>query len=79
LTSFAELFVDVAHTLRNIALGSHPADLGALLASQVAGADRLESAVTATGNTQIEVLRSLLSDFRRLTAQNEAILVCGRI
>jgi hypothetical protein len=45
-----------------------------LLEAQVAGADRLELAVIATGNAQTEVLRNLLSELRRLTAQNEAIL-----
>jgi tape measure domain-containing protein len=73
-TSFAELVADVARTLRNAAPGSDPANLGALLEAQVAGADRLEVAVIATGNAQTEVLRSLLSELRRLTAQNEAIL-----
>jgi hypothetical protein len=34
----------------------------------------LELAVLSTGQTQTEVLRSLLSELRRLTAQNEAIL-----
>ncbi|MCA3401383.1 MAG: tape measure protein [Roseomonas sp.] len=73
-TSFAELVADVARTLRTAAPGSDPANLGALLEAQVAGADRLELAVIATGNAQTEVLRSLLSELRRLTAQNEAIL-----
>jgi hypothetical protein len=73
-SSFAELVADVARTLRNAAPGSEPANLGALLEAQVAGADRLELAVIATGNAQTEVLRSLLSELRRLTAQNEAIL-----
>jgi tape measure domain-containing protein len=73
-SSFAELVADVARTLRNAAPGSDPANLGALLEAQVAGADRLELAVIATGNAQTEVLRSLLSELRRLTAQNEAIL-----
>jgi hypothetical protein len=73
-TSFAELVADVARTLRTAAPGSDPANLGALLEAQVAGADRLELAVIATGNAQTEVLRNLLSELRRLTAQNEAIL-----
>jgi len=73
-TSFAELVADVARTLRTAAPGSDPANLGALLEAQVAGADRLELAVLSTGQTQTEVLRSLLSELRRLTAQNEAIL-----
>lgn len=73
-TSFAELVADVARTLRTAAPGSDPANLGALLEAQVAGADRLELAVIATGNAQTEVLRNLLSELRRLTAQNEAML-----
>ncbi|MCA3378962.1 MAG: hypothetical protein ING08_01825, partial [Roseomonas sp.] len=73
-TSFAELVADVARTLRTAAPGSDPANLGALLEAQVAGADRLELAVLSTGQTQTEVLRSLLTELRRLTAQNEAIL-----
>jgi hypothetical protein len=73
-TSFAELVADVARTLRTAAPGSDPANLGALLEAQVAGSDRLELAVLSTGQTQTEVLRSLLSELRRLTAQNEAIL-----
>ncbi|MGI9129579.1 MAG: tape measure protein [Roseomonas sp.] len=73
-TSFAELVADVARTLRTAAPGSDPANLGALLEAQVAGADRLELAVLSTGQTQTEVLRSLLAELRRLTAQNEAIL-----
>jgi tape measure domain-containing protein len=73
-SSFAELVADVARTLRTAAPGSDPANLGALLEAQVAGADRLELAVIATGNAQTEVLRNLLSELRRLTAQNEAIL-----
>ncbi|MCA3381883.1 MAG: hypothetical protein ING08_16745, partial [Roseomonas sp.] len=44
-TSFAELVADVARTLRTAAPGSDPANLGALLEAQVAGADRLELAV----------------------------------
>ncbi|MCA3650484.1 MAG: tape measure protein, partial [Methylobacterium sp.] len=51
-TSFAELVADVARTLRTAAPGSDPANLGALLEAQVAGADRLELAVIATGNAQ---------------------------
>ena len=54
--------------------GSDPANLGALLEAQVAGADRLELAVISTGSMQTEVLNSLLTELRRLTAQNEAIL-----
>ncbi|MCA3340571.1 MAG: tape measure protein [Roseomonas sp.] len=73
-TSFAELVADVARTLRTAAPGSDPANLGALLEAQVAGSDRLELAVLSTGQTQTEVLRSLLTELRRLTAQNEAIL-----
>ena len=73
-TSFAELVADVVRTLRTAAPGSDPANLGALLEAQVAGSDRLELAVLSTGQTQTEVLRSLLSELRRLTAQNEAIL-----
>ena len=72
--SFAELVADVSRTLRTAAPGSDPANLGALLEAQVAGADRLELAVIGTGTAQTEVLKSLLTELRRLTAQNEAIL-----
>lgn len=72
--SFAELVADVSRTLRTAAPGSDPANLGALLEAQVAGADRLELAVIGTGQAQTEVLNSLLTELRRLTAQNEAIL-----
>lgn len=72
--SFAELVADVARTLRTAAPGSDPANLGALLEAQVAGSDRLELAVINTGNMQTEVLRNLLTELRRLTAQNEALL-----
>ena len=68
------LVADVARTLRTAAPGSDPANLGALLEAQVAGSDRLELAVLRIGQTQTEVLRSLLSELRHLTAQNEAIL-----
>ena len=72
--SFAELVADVSRTLRTAAPGSDPANLGALLEAQVAGADRLELAVISTGSMQTEVLESLLTELKRLTAQNEAIL-----
>jgi len=72
--SFAELVADVSRTLRTAAPGSDPANLGALLEAQVAGADRLEMAVISTGAMQIQVLESLLAALQRLTAQNEAIL-----
>jgi hypothetical protein len=72
--SFAELVADVARTLRTAAPGSDPANLGALLEAQVAGADRLELAVIGAGQAQTEVLRSLLTELKRLTAQNEALL-----
>jgi hypothetical protein len=72
--SFAELVADVSRTLRTAAPGSDPANLGALLEAQVAGADRLELAVIGAGTAQTEVLNSLLTELRRLTAQNEAIL-----
>jgi hypothetical protein len=72
--SFAELVADVSRTLRTAAPGSDPANLGALLEAQVAGADRLELAVIGTGTAQTEVLKSLLTELKRLTAQNEAIL-----
>ena len=67
-TSFAKLVADVARTFRTAAPGSDPANLGALLEAQGAGADRLELAVLSTGQTQTEVLRSLLSEQRGLTA-----------
>jgi hypothetical protein len=72
--SFAELVADVSRTLRTAAPGSDPANLGALLEAQVAGADRLEMAVIGAGTAQTEVLRSLLTELKRLTAQNEALL-----
>jgi len=72
--SFAELVADVSRTLGTAAPGSDPANLGALLEAQVAGADRLELAVIGTGQAQTEVLQSLLKELKRLTAQNEAIL-----
>jgi hypothetical protein len=72
--SFAELVADVSRTLRTAAPGSDPANLGALLEAQVAGADRLELAVIGTGSAQTEVLKSLLTELKRLTSQNEAIL-----
>jgi hypothetical protein len=72
--SFAELVADVSRTLRTAAPSSDPANLGALLEAQVAGADRLELAVIGTGTAQTEVLRSLLTELRRLTSQNEALL-----
>jgi hypothetical protein len=72
--SFAELVADVSRTLRTAAPGTDPANLGALLEAQVAGADRLELAVIGTGQAQTQVLNSLLTELRRLTAQNEALL-----
>jgi hypothetical protein len=72
--SFAELVADVSRTLRTAAPNSDPANLGALLEAQVAGADRLELAVIGTGTAQTEVLKSLLTELKRLTSQNEAIL-----
>jgi hypothetical protein len=72
--SFAELVADVSRTLGTAAPGSDPANLGALLEAQVAGADRLELAVIGTGQAQTEVLQSLLKELKRLTSQNEAIL-----
>ena len=72
--SFAELVADVARTLNTAAPGSDPANLGALLEAQVAGSDRLELAVIGTGQAQTAVLNSLLTELRRLTAQNEALL-----
>ena len=72
--SFAELVADVSRTLGTAAPGSDPANLGALLEAQVAGADRLEMAVIGTGQAQTDVLKSVLTELKRLTAQNEAIL-----
>jgi len=72
--SFAELVADVSRTLRTAAPSSDPANLSALLEAQVAGADRLELAVIGTGQAQTDVLKSLLTELKRLTAQNEAIL-----
>lgn len=72
--SFAELVADVARTLNTAAPGSDPANLGALLEAQVAGADRLELAIVGTGQAQTAVLESLKTLLQRLTAQNEALL-----
>ena len=72
--SFAELVADVSRTLSTAAPGSDPANLGAILEAQVAGADRLEIAVLNTGQAQEAVLRSLLDELKRLTAQNAALL-----
>jgi tape measure domain-containing protein len=72
--SFAELVADVSRTLRTAAPGTDPANLGALLEAQVAGADRLELAVIGAGQAQTQVLNSLLTEVRRLTAQYEALL-----
>ncbi|MCA3377155.1 MAG: hypothetical protein INF64_08505, partial [Roseomonas sp.] len=77
--SFAELVADVARTLNTAAPGSDPANLGALLEAQVSGADRLELAVIGTGQAQTTVLNSLLTELRRLTAQNEALLARATI
>lgn len=72
--SFAELVADVSRTLGTAAPGSDPANLGAILEAQVNGSDRLELAVLSTGQQQTAVLESLLSELRRLTVQNEALL-----
>jgi hypothetical protein len=72
--SFAELVADVSRTLGAAAPSSDPANLGALLEAQVAGADRLELAVIGTGQAQTAVLQSVLTELKRLTSQNEAIL-----
>jgi len=72
--SFAELVADVSRTLGTAAPGSDPANLGALLEAQVAGADRLEMAVIGTGQAQTDVLKSLLTELKRQTAQNEPSL-----
>jgi hypothetical protein len=72
--SFGELVADVSRTLGTASPGSDPANLGALLEAQVAGADRLELAVIGTGQAQTDVLRNLLTELKRLTSQNEAIL-----
>jgi len=72
--SFAELVADVSRTLSTAAPGGDPANLGALLEAQVAGADRLEMAVIGTGQAQTDVLRSVLTELKRLTSQTEAIL-----
>jgi hypothetical protein len=72
--SFAELVADVSRTLRTAAPGSDPANLGALLEAQVAGADRLELAIVGTGQAQTAILEGVKKLLERLTAQNEAIL-----
>ena len=73
-SNYAELVADVSRTLRTAAPGSDPANLGAILEASVNGSDRVEMAVLSTGQAQTTVLQTLLTELRRLTAQNEALL-----
>ena len=71
---YAGLVADIASTIRQAVPGADPANLGALLEAQATGTDRVELAILSTGQQQTEVLRTLLVELRRLTAQNEALL-----
>ena len=73
-SGYAELVGDISRTLRTAAPGSDPANLGAILEASVNGSDRVEMAVLSTGQAQTTVLQTLLTELRRLTAQNEALL-----
>lgn len=73
-SNYAELVADVSRTLRTAAPGSDPANLGAILEASVNGSDRVEMAILSTGSNQTTVLQTLLTELRRLTAQNEALL-----
>jgi len=71
---YASIVADVASTLRTVAPGSDPANLGALLESQANGTDRIETAILATGNANAMSLQAVVNELRKLTAQNEALL-----
>ena len=71
---YAGLVADIASTIRQAVPGADPANLGALLEAQATGTDRVELAILSTGQQQTDVLRTLLVELRRLTAQNEALL-----
>lgn len=71
---YAGLVADIASTIRQAVPGADTANLAALLEAQATGTDRVELAILSTGQQQTEVLRTLLVELRRLTAQNEALL-----
>ena len=71
---YAGLVADIASTIRQAVPGADPANLGALLEAQATGTERVELAILSTGQQQTDVLRTLLVELRRLTAQNEALL-----
>jgi tape measure domain-containing protein len=71
---YAGLVADIASTIRQAVPGADPANLAALLEAQATGTDRVELAILSSGQQQTEVLRTLLVELRRLTAQNEALL-----
>ena len=70
----AGLVADIASTIRQAVPGADTANLAALLEAQATGTDRVELAILSSGQQQTEVLRTLLVELRRLTAQNEALL-----
>ncbi len=71
---YAGLVADIASTIRQAVPGADTANLAALLEAQATGTDRVELAILSSGQQQTEVLRTLLVELRRLTAQNEALL-----
>lgn len=73
-SNYAELVADVSRTLRTAAPGSDPANLGAILEASLNGSDRVEMAILSTGGAQTTVLQTVLSELKRLTTQNEALL-----
>ena len=73
-SNYAELVADVSRTLRTASPGNDPANLGAILEASLNGSDRVEMAILSTGQSQTGVLQTLLTELRRLTTQNEALL-----
>jgi hypothetical protein len=71
---YAGLVADVAGTLRGAAPGGDPANLAAVLEMQAGGMDRVEAAILSTGQSSTETLQLVVSELRRLTSQNEALL-----
>ncbi|MFZ4733985.1 MAG: hypothetical protein ACOYK7_15725, partial [Pirellulales bacterium] len=71
---YAGLVADIASTIRQAVPGADTANLASLLEAQATGTDRVELAILSSGQQQTEVLRTLLVELRRLTAQNEALL-----
>jgi hypothetical protein len=71
---YAGLVADIASTNRQAVPGADTANLASLLEAQATGTDRVELAILSAGQQQTEVLRTLLVELRRLTAQNEALL-----